>query len=117
LTNFSFLGMIWGSTEGTSGRPWVRLERLRGQALLLLSCPLPSHRQVMVLTGLVAAFFNAVPLLRLKGRFIQVSLTSVYVSKGFSEEGDAPLRGKARSPLDVSAPAASMPWSPPQQEV
>jgi hypothetical protein len=32
----------------------------------------------MVLTGLVAAFHKAVPLLRLKGRFIQLSLNSVY---------------------------------------
>jgi hypothetical protein len=74
LTNFSFLRMVWGSTEGSLGRPWVKLERLHGQALLFLSCPLPSRRQVMVLTGFVAAFHNAVPLLRLKGRFIQVSL-------------------------------------------
>jgi hypothetical protein len=35
----------------------------------------------MVLTGLIAAFHNAVPLHRLKGRFIQVSLNSVYFSE------------------------------------
>jgi hypothetical protein len=38
LANFSFLGMIWGSTEGSLGRPWVKLERLHGQALLFLGC-------------------------------------------------------------------------------
>jgi hypothetical protein len=34
----------------------------------------------MVLTGLVAAFHKAVPLLRLKGRYLQRSLNSVYSS-------------------------------------
>jgi hypothetical protein len=34
----------------------------------------------MVLTGLVAAFHKAVPLLRLKSRFIQLSLNSSYSS-------------------------------------
>jgi hypothetical protein len=34
----------------------------------------------MVLTGLVAAFHKALPLLRLKGRFIQLSLNSSYSS-------------------------------------
>jgi hypothetical protein len=34
----------------------------------------------MILTGLVAAFHKAVPLLRLKGRFVQLSLNSSYSS-------------------------------------
>jgi hypothetical protein len=34
----------------------------------------------MVLTGLVAAFHRAMPLLRLKGRYLQLSLNSVYSS-------------------------------------
>ena len=34
----------------------------------------------MVLTGLVAAFHKAVPLLRLKGRYVQLSLNSSYSS-------------------------------------
>jgi hypothetical protein len=37
LTNFSFLGMIWGPTKGSLGQPWVELERLHGQAPLFLS--------------------------------------------------------------------------------
>jgi hypothetical protein len=74
-TNFSFLGMIWDSVKGTLSLPQDKLERLRGQASLLLSCPFPSCRQVMVLTGLVAAFHKAVPLLRLRGR---LSLNLVY---------------------------------------
>jgi hypothetical protein len=48
------------------------------KASLLLSCPSPTCRQDMILTGLVAAFHKAVPLLRLKGRFIQLSLNSTY---------------------------------------
>jgi hypothetical protein len=34
----------------------------------------------MVLTGMVAAFHKAVPLLRLKGRFFQLSLNFTYFS-------------------------------------
>jgi hypothetical protein len=34
----------------------------------------------MVLTGLVAPFHKEVPLLRLKGRFVQLSLNSFYSS-------------------------------------
>jgi hypothetical protein len=79
-TNFSFLGMIWDSVKGTLSLPQDKLERLHGQASLLLSCPFPSC-QVMVLMGLVAAFYKAVPLLRLNGRFIQVSLNLVYFSE------------------------------------
>jgi hypothetical protein len=67
-TNFTFLGMIWDSVEGALS--------LHAHASSLLSCPAPTCRQVMVLTGLVAAFHKAVPLLRLKGRFIQLSLNS-----------------------------------------
>jgi hypothetical protein len=37
LTNFSFMGMLWGLTMGSLGRPWVKLERLHGQAPLFLS--------------------------------------------------------------------------------
>jgi hypothetical protein len=81
MTNFTFLGMIWDSVEGTLSLRQDELEHLRGQASLLLSCPLPSCRQVMVLMGLVAAFHKAVPLLRLKGRFIQVSLNLIYFSE------------------------------------
>jgi hypothetical protein len=32
-----FMGMIWGPTKGSLGRPWVKLERLHGQAPLFLS--------------------------------------------------------------------------------
>jgi hypothetical protein len=32
----------------------------------------------MVLTGLIAAFSKAVPLLRLRGRWLQMSLNEVY---------------------------------------
>jgi hypothetical protein len=80
-TNVFFLGMMWDSIEGTLSLPQDKLEHLHGQVSLLLSCPLPSCRQVMVLTGLVAAFYKAVSFLRLKGRFIQVSLNLVYFSE------------------------------------
>jgi hypothetical protein len=80
-TNFTFLAMIWDSVKGTLSLPQDKLDRLRSRASLLLSCPFPSCCQVMVLAGLVAAFHKTVPLLRLKGRFIQLSLNSVYSSE------------------------------------
>jgi hypothetical protein len=86
-TNFVFLGMIWNSAEGLLALPEDKLARLRSQASFLLSQPAPTCRQIMVLTGFVAAFHRAVPLLRLKGRFLQRSLNSVY-----SSEADLPLK-------------------------
>jgi hypothetical protein len=79
-TNFTFLGMLWDSVQGALSLPQDKLQRLRAQAAFLLDQPAPTCRQVMVLTGLVAAFHKAVPLLRLKGRFLQRSLNSVYSS-------------------------------------
>jgi hypothetical protein len=79
-TNFTFLGMLWDSVEGALSLPQDKLQRLHLQAASLLSNPAPTCRQVMVLTGLVAAFHKAVPLLRLKGRFVQLSLNSSYSS-------------------------------------
>jgi hypothetical protein len=80
-TSFTFLGMLWNSVEGLLSLPEDKLVRLRSQASLLLRLPAPTCRQVMVLTGFVAAFHRAVPLLRLKGRFVQRSLNSVYSSE------------------------------------
>jgi hypothetical protein len=75
-TNFTFLGMLWDSVEGALSLPQDKL--LHSQASSLLSNPAPTCRQVMVLMGLVAAFHKAVPLLRLKKRFVQLSLNSSY---------------------------------------
>jgi hypothetical protein len=79
-TNFTFFGMLWDSVEGALSLPQDKLQRLRSQAAFLLDKPAPTCRQVMVLTGLMAAFHKAVPFLRLKGRFIQLSLNSSYSS-------------------------------------
>jgi hypothetical protein len=79
-TNFTFLGMLWDSVEGSLALPENKLLQLQSQASSLLSCAAPTCRQVMVLTGLVAAFHKAVPLLRLKSRYIQLSLNSSYSS-------------------------------------
>jgi hypothetical protein len=79
-SNFTFLGMIWDSVDGALSLPQDKLHRLHDQASSLLSCPAPLCRQVMVLTGMVAAFHKAVPLLRLKGRFVQLSLNFTYFS-------------------------------------
>jgi hypothetical protein len=76
-TNFTFLGMLWDSVEGSLALPEVKLVRLRSQGTFLLQQSTPTCCQVMVLTGLVAAFHRAMPLLRLKGRFLQLSMNSV----------------------------------------
>jgi hypothetical protein len=60
--------------------PQDKLQCLHTQAAFLLDAPAPTCHQVMVLTGLVAAFHKAVPLLRLKGRYVQLSLNSSYSS-------------------------------------
>jgi Mlc titration factor MtfA (ptsG expression regulator) len=80
-TSFAFLGMIWNSVEGLLALPEDKLVRLRSQASSLLQQAALTCRQVMILTGLVAAFHRAVPLLRLKGRYIQLSLNSIYSSE------------------------------------
>ena len=80
-TNFTFLGMLWNSVEGLLALPEEKLVRLRSQASLVLQQSTPTCRQLMVLTGFVAAFHRAVPLLRLKGRYVQLSLNSVYSSE------------------------------------
>jgi hypothetical protein len=79
-TNFTFLGMLWDSMEGALSLPQDKLQRLHSQAAFLLNNLAPTCHQVMVLTGLVAAFHKAVPLLRLKGRYVQLSLNSSYSS-------------------------------------
>jgi hypothetical protein len=80
-TDFIFLGMRWNSVEGLLALPEDKLVRLRSHASSLLQLDAPTCRQVMILTGLVAAFHRAVPLLRLKGHYLQLSLNSVYSSE------------------------------------
>jgi hypothetical protein len=82
MTSFTFLGMVWNFVEGTLALPENKLLQLQSQAAFLLDCVNPSCRQVMILTGLVAAYHKAVPLLRLKSRYIQLSLNSSYSSVG-----------------------------------
>ena len=81
MTNFLFLGMLWNSVEGLLALPEDKLQRLRARAAFLLQQSAPTCQQVMVLTGYVAVFHRAVPLLRLKGRYIQLSLNCVYSSE------------------------------------
>jgi hypothetical protein len=80
-TSFLFLGMLWDSVEGVLALPEDKLERLRARAAFLLQQSAPTCQQILVLTGYVAVFHRAVPLLRLKGRFIQLSLNCVYSSE------------------------------------
>jgi hypothetical protein len=80
-TNFLFLGMLWDSVEGVLTLPEDKLERLQAQAAFLLQESARTCQQVLVLTGYVAVFHRAVPLLRLKGRYVQLSLNCVYSSE------------------------------------
>jgi hypothetical protein len=108
-TNFTFLGMLWDSVEGALSFPQDKLQHLHSQAAFLLNNPAPTCRQVMVLTGLVAAFHKAVPLLRLKGRYVQLSLELLLFGGGSSKDCGSSPRGKARPPLDDAAPVVGLP--------
>jgi hypothetical protein len=78
LTDFPFLGFQWNTVQASIAILQVKIDALHSQALILSDLKSPSCRQILVLTGLIAAFFKAVPLLRLKGRLLQISLNSVY---------------------------------------
>jgi hypothetical protein len=80
-TDFPFLGFQWNTVQASLAIPQTKVEALHSQAKILSILTAPTCRQVMVLTGLIAAFCKAVPLLRLKGRWLQISLNSVYSSE------------------------------------
>jgi hypothetical protein len=76
--SFLFLGFHWDTLGASLSIPQSKLDTLHAQAKILLGLMSPSSRQVMVLTGLIAAFCKAVPLLQLKGRWLQIDLNQVY---------------------------------------
>jgi hypothetical protein len=80
-TDFPFLGFQWNTVQASIAIPQVKVDALRSQALILSNLTSSTCRQILVLTGLIAAFFKAVLLLRLKGRWLQISLNSVYSSE------------------------------------
>jgi hypothetical protein len=80
-TDFPFLGFQWNTVQASLAIPQTKVDTLRSQAKILSNLTAPTCRQVMVLTGLIAAFCKAVPLLCLKGRWHQISLNSVYSSE------------------------------------
>jgi hypothetical protein len=61
--------------------PQTKVDALHAQAKILSNLKSPTCRQVMVLTGLIAAFSKAVPILRLRGRWLQSSLNEVCSSE------------------------------------
>jgi hypothetical protein len=80
-TDFPFLGFQWNMVQASIAIPQVKVDALRSQASILSNLTSPTCRQILVLTRLIAASFKAVPLLCLKGRWLQVSLNSVYSSE------------------------------------
>jgi hypothetical protein len=79
-TDFPFLGFQWNTVQALIAIPQVKIDTLHSQASILSNLTSPSCRQILGLTGVIAAFFKAVPLLCLKGRWLQISLNSVYSS-------------------------------------
>jgi hypothetical protein len=65
-TDFPFLGFQWNTVQASLAIPQTKVDALHSQAKILSNLTAPMCRQVMVLTGLIAAFFKAVPLLLLK---------------------------------------------------
>jgi hypothetical protein len=80
-TDFPFLGFQWNTVRASIAIPQVKIDALHSQASILSNLTSPTCCQILVLTGLIAASFKAVPLLRLKGRWLQISLNSVYSSE------------------------------------
>jgi hypothetical protein len=80
-TDFPFLGFQWNTVQASLAIPQTKVDALQFQVKILSNLKAPTCRQVMVLTGLIAAFCKAVPLLRLRGRWLQNSLNSVYSSE------------------------------------
>jgi hypothetical protein len=77
-TAFPFLGFQWDTLGASLSIPQLKVDALHVQAKTLLGLTSPSFCQEMVLTGLIVAFCKAVPLLRLKGRWLQMNLNQVY---------------------------------------
>jgi hypothetical protein len=80
-TDFQFLGFQWNTVQASLAIPQTKVDVLHSRAKILSNLKAPTCRQVMVLTGLIAAFCKAVPLLRLRGRWLQISLNSIYSSE------------------------------------
>jgi uncharacterized membrane protein len=78
-TDFPFLGFQWNTASVAI--PKTKVDAFHSQAKILSNLTAPTCCQVMVLTSLIAAYFKAVPFLRLKGRWLQISLNSVYSSE------------------------------------
>jgi hypothetical protein len=76
--SFPFLGFHWDTLGASLSIPQSKLDALHAQAKILLGLTSRSCHQVMVLTGLIAPFCKAVPLLHLKGRWLQIDLNQVY---------------------------------------
>jgi hypothetical protein len=74
LTDFPFLGFQWNTMQASLSIPQMKVDALHSQTKILSNLKAPTFRQVMVLTGLIAAFCKAVPLLRQRGRWLQMSL-------------------------------------------
>jgi hypothetical protein len=66
--------------KASLGIPQTKVDALHSQAKILSNLKATTCRQLMVLTGLIAAFCKAVSLLRLRGRWLQMSLNLVYSS-------------------------------------
>jgi hypothetical protein len=95
-TDFPFLDFQWNMVQASIAIPQVN--PFHSQASILSNLTSPSCRQILVLTGLIAAFFKAVCL---KGRWLQISLKlSVLFGDGFSEDSDPQSPGKERPQLD-----------------
>jgi hypothetical protein len=57
-TGFPFLGFQWNTVQASIAIPQFKIDALHSQASILSNLTSPSFRQILVLTGLIAAFFN-----------------------------------------------------------
>ena len=79
--HFLYLGLWWNTASGRVGLEERKLGIMKDLATQLLSTPRPSCRSIMQLLGLMTSAIPAIPLVRLRSRFLQRSLSTVYRTK------------------------------------
>ena len=86
--SFQYLGLVWDSVACQISLPPVRHQVILDQAFKCLQSVSPSCASLLRLLGLMSAAILAVPLIRLKSRFLQRAVIAVYRS---DEDADLPV--------------------------
>ena len=113
---FQYLGLVWNTITARVSLPLKRFQDLNSMALRIQAEGRPPCSDLTRFLGLMSAAITAIPLVRLRSRFLQRSLIAVYRSESddslpvsLSREALADLQWVARLRLqDCTAPL----WPP-----